>query len=106
MGLPLAKDLQVFIDSSLITNHFNGTYEIKWEILASCLKILKKIASEFEAFTLNQVPKEDNVEADALANLGSSLRIPLETRIPIVHIMIPIIEDPSNHDQTANIAVI
>lgn len=31
MGLQLAKDLQVYIDSFLITNHFNGSYTTKGE---------------------------------------------------------------------------
>ena len=32
---------------------------------------------------------EENIEADALPNLGSALRIPPDTMIPIVHFMIP-----------------
>ena len=36
---------------------------------------------------------EENTEADALANLGSALRIPPDTMIPIVYIMIRAIDD-------------
>ena len=57
--------------------------------------MLKEIASTFDFFELNQVPKEENTEADALANLGSTLRIPPDTMIPIVHLMIPAIDDPN-----------
>ncbi|KAI3725211.1 hypothetical protein L1987_64989 [Smallanthus sonchifolius] len=39
-----------------------------------------------------QVPREDNVEADALANLASALKIPEGTTIPIIHILSPAIE--------------
>lgn len=56
---------------------------------------------------------EDNVEVDAFANMGSSLRIPSNMRIPIIHVMIRANEDPSkrsedpnNHDQIANITTI
>ena len=49
------------------------------------------LTSEFTNFSLNQVPGEDNEVADALANLGSSLKIPPKTKIMIVHIMIPTI---------------
>lgn len=79
----------------LITNHFNESYAVKCKKLASYLQILKIFSFEFETIILNQVPMEDNAEADALANLGSSLRIPLNTRIPIIYVMIPKIEDPA-----------
>ena len=66
--------------------------------------MLKNLASEFETFRPNQVPREENAKVDALANLRSSLRIPPKTKIPIIHILIPIIEDltkklkdPENH---------
>ena len=71
------------------------------------------MAYGFEAFSLSQVPREENVEADALANLGASLRIPPEIRIPINYILVLTIEDPSNkpvdpnhHDQTTNMTII
>jgi hypothetical protein len=44
-----------------------------------------------EIFNIEQVPREDNVEADTLANLGSALKIPLDTKIPIVRITSPTI---------------
>ncbi|XP_076917193.1 uncharacterized protein LOC143611588 [Bidens hawaiensis] len=41
----------------------------------------------------NFVPREENAEADALANLASSLRIPDGVMIPITHILTPMIEE-------------
>ena len=46
MGLQLSKDLkikdlQVFFDSLLLTNHFNGSYVLKGEKLGIYLQILK-----------------------------------------------------------------
>ena len=35
--------------------------------------MLKQIEATFDFFELNQVPREENTEADALANLGSAL---------------------------------
>ncbi|XP_023762453.1 uncharacterized protein LOC111910880 [Lactuca sativa] len=104
MGLQLANDLQikdfwVFVDSLLLTNHYNGSYAVKAEKLALYLAILKKLASEFENFSLTQVPREENTEEDAFANLGSSLRIPPETKIPITHIITPAIETVPNKSE-------
>ncbi|KAJ0682488.1 putative nucleotidyltransferase, Ribonuclease H [Helianthus annuus] len=95
------KNLQVYVDSLLITNHFNGSYAVKSEKLMEYLGILKKLAGYFDVFTLEQVPREDNAEADALANLGSSIRIPEGIPIPILHILYPA-TDPQ-HKEVASI---
>ena len=65
------KNLQVYVDSLLLTNHFNGSYAVKGEKLALYLEIVKNLAICFKKFVLEQVPREENAEADALANLGS-----------------------------------
>ena len=62
MGLQLAMDLQirniqVYVDSLLITNHYNGSYAVKGVNLALYLQVLKKIAATFDFFELNQVPR-------------------------------------------------
>ena len=57
VGLQIAqdldiKDLQVRVDSLLITNQFNGSYTVKRERLASYLDIVKKLASKFQNFKI------------------------------------------------------
>ncbi|KAI3762501.1 hypothetical protein L1987_52931 [Smallanthus sonchifolius] len=96
-GLRLAIDLkimylQVYVDSLIITNHFNGSYVAKRERLIRYLEIVKDLRGEFEIFQITQVPREDNTEPDALANLGSGLKIPLNSNIPIIHVMSPAID--------------
>ncbi|KAK9071857.1 hypothetical protein SSX86_008287 [Deinandra increscens subsp. villosa] len=95
-GLQLARDMgilsiQVFVDSLLLTNQFNGSYAVRGENLIKYLEIVKKLSLFFENFNISQVPREDNAEADALANLASSLRIPEDVRIPITHVLTPAI---------------
>ena len=63
--------LKSFVDSLLITNHINGSYAVKGQKLAIYLEIIKNLATSFVEFSLTQVPREENAEADALANLGS-----------------------------------
>ncbi|KAK1432046.1 hypothetical protein QVD17_08935 [Tagetes erecta] len=96
-GLHLAKDrgiryLQVFVDSLLITNHFNGSYAVKGERLSQYLEIVKKLSRDFVYFKIMQVPREENTEADALANLASSMKIPEGMTIPVIHILEPAIQ--------------
>ncbi|XP_076896858.1 uncharacterized protein LOC143549986 [Bidens hawaiensis] len=91
-GLQLDKDmkirnLKVRVDSLLITNHFNGSYAVKGEILAIYLQIVKELAKEFKILNIEHVPRENNAEADALANLGSTLKILAYSKIPIIHIL-------------------
>nr|XP_043615882.1 uncharacterized protein LOC122587782 [Erigeron canadensis] len=77
--------------SLLLANHFNGTCAAKGEKLIQYLEIVKKLAENFDLFDIEQVPREENTEADALANLGSTLKMSPETKIPIVHILQPAI---------------
>ncbi|XP_035840312.1 uncharacterized protein LOC118487512 [Helianthus annuus] len=53
----------------------------------------RKFAPERNAIIQEEVPREENVEADALANLGSSLKIPEDVKILIIHVLTPAIED-------------
>nr|XP_043630055.1 uncharacterized protein Mb2253c-like [Erigeron canadensis] len=100
-GMQLAKDmnirnLKVHVDSLLLANHFNGSYAAKGEKLMQYLDIVKKLAENFDLFDIEQVPREENVEADALANLGSTTKISFETSIPIVHVLYPAIDKDSH----------
>ena len=83
---------------------------MKSERLALYLKILKKLAYDFENFSLTQVPKEEKTEEYALANLGSSLRIQPEMKIHLTDIITPSIEalseKPNNPEQLISVASI
>ena len=85
--------LQVYVDSLLITNHFNGSYAAKGEKLIKYLDVVKGLAKIFEVFDITQVPREENAGADALANLASALKIPEDIKIPITHILSPSIAE-------------
>ncbi|KAI3802237.1 hypothetical protein L1987_30367 [Smallanthus sonchifolius] len=108
-GLQLAWDMkicQVYVDSWLIANHFNGSYAVKGEKLAKYLTIAKQLSVEFKLFNITKVPREDNIEADALANLASALKIPEGIKIPIIHILSPAIEkkkEVSNTEEEADV---
>ena len=106
-GLQVAKDmgiknLKIYVDSLLMTNHFNGSYAVKGDKLAKYLEIVKKLSIQFELFSITQVPREENTEADALANLGSALKIPAGTKIPIIHILTPAIDQKEVNEITGD----
>ncbi|KAJ9561531.1 hypothetical protein OSB04_006691 [Centaurea solstitialis] len=56
------------------------------------LKIVKENIARFENFSIEQIPRDQNVQADALANLGSAFNEPTMENIPIIHLMTPTIE--------------
>ncbi|KAK9050558.1 hypothetical protein SSX86_029875 [Deinandra increscens subsp. villosa] len=96
-GLHLAlhlgiQHIQVYVDSLLLANHFNGSYAAKGEKLVKYLEVVKRMSQDFQNFNIQQVPREENAEADALANLGSAFKTLEDTHIPIIHILTPAID--------------
>ncbi|XP_074346656.1 uncharacterized protein LOC141685456 [Apium graveolens] len=76
MGLTIAKDMKiknidVNCDSLLIVNHVKGSYESKYPKMVACLDITKGLTNHFDNFGIQQVPRESNMQADALSGLGA-----------------------------------
>ena len=83
LGLKEAKRLggdilQIFTDSELVERQINGTYRVK----DLNLKILHKTVMEdlktFSSFEIESIPREENKEADRLANQAIQRRIAKE----------------------------
>ena len=81
------KNIDVFCDSLLIVNHINGTYEAKDSKMATYLEVVRGLQRKFDTFNIQQVSRELNTQADALAGLGDVFKNFNATSIPIVHIM-------------------
>jgi acyl dehydratase/ribonuclease HI len=62
------KRLRVYSDSQLIVNQIKGLYKVKHPDLRPLHERAKKQAAGFETFTIQYVPREENRDADALAN--------------------------------------
>ncbi|XP_057793251.1 uncharacterized protein LOC131009864 [Salvia miltiorrhiza] len=93
-GLALAKELgakkiNVFSDSQLVVNQMQGTYQARDNKMTTYLTKVKELQSGFAEFTINQVPREDNSHADALANLGSSIQTTTSKTIPVIYLQWP-----------------
>lgn len=77
-GLELARSLGAEIveakcDSLLEVNQVNGIFEVREYRMQRYLDKLQVTLYRFKEWTLQHVPREQNSEADALANLGSSV---------------------------------
>ncbi|KAK1413130.1 hypothetical protein QVD17_34897 [Tagetes erecta] len=82
----LLKSSQGDIISQSIACEFQATNnEAEYEALIAGPQLAKQMKI--------RVPREENVGADALENLTSSLKIPEDLKIPIIHILHPAIDE-------------
>ncbi|XP_071735496.1 uncharacterized protein [Rutidosis leptorrhynchoides] len=63
--------LRTFIDSQLVANQFNGSFDAHELSMQKYLKLLQESAMRFEHFELTQVPRSQNKKADALSKLAA-----------------------------------
>ncbi|HEX3376663.1 MAG TPA: reverse transcriptase-like protein [Candidatus Acidoferrales bacterium] len=62
------RRLRVYSDSQLIVNQIKGIYKVKHPDLRPLHERAKKQAAGLESFTIQYVPREENRDADELAN--------------------------------------
>ena len=80
IGLQMAieigiSQLDIFGDSKLIINQILEHYDVKKEDLIPYCKYVKKLLANLEAITLEHIPRKENRQADALANLATALAL-------------------------------
>ncbi|XP_021739460.1 uncharacterized protein LOC110705836 [Chenopodium quinoa] len=102
-GKKIEQDLQdiglnVFSDSLLIASQLNGEFAAKDSKMIAYLEKAKTLAKTFNPFTIKQIPRDKNTQANALANLGSALRKSPFSSIPLVHLTAPSIDAASTPD--------
>ncbi|XP_070006166.1 uncharacterized protein [Nicotiana sylvestris] len=78
VGLELAKGLGAEVieakcDSLLVVNQVNGSFEVRDDRMKRYLDKLQVTLHRFKEWTQDHVHREQNIKADALANLGSSV---------------------------------
>ncbi|KAK3008782.1 hypothetical protein RJ639_014526 [Escallonia herrerae] len=64
--------LSVHSDSQLVVNHVLGDYEARDERMAQYLDLVKTSAVKFQNFTIRQIPRDQNTQADTLSRLASA----------------------------------
>jgi ribonuclease HI len=63
-----AKQIELRSDSELVVNQLNGRYKIKSTALRPLYLQTAQLLSQFEKVAIAYVPREQNIEADHLAN--------------------------------------
>lgn len=65
-----ATEVAVFTDSELLVKQVQGEYKVRNQGLIPLYLQVKALIREFTRFSLTHVPREQNREADKLANQG------------------------------------
>ncbi|XP_022155184.1 uncharacterized protein LOC111022318 [Momordica charantia] len=87
-GLRVAKGLgvvhiKVFSDSQLVVNQIKEEYQTKDPRMEKYLSKVRSHLVQFETYEVNQVPRSENFNADALAELALAYEIDLARSVPV-----------------------
>ncbi|MFC1875517.1 ribonuclease HI family protein [Chloroflexota bacterium] len=63
-----ARQIELNLDSELIVRQVTGRYRVKNEALKPLFGRVKKLLGSLEDFSIRHVPRQQNQEADRLAN--------------------------------------
>lgn len=64
------EEVAVFADSKLVAQQLSGNFKIKAKHLKPIIEKIKILSLELGGATFTHVPREQNVQADRLANLA------------------------------------
>lgn len=63
-----AKQVDTKLDSQLVVRQINGRYRVKNAALKPLYQRVKQLQDSLESFTISYIPRQQNKEADRLAN--------------------------------------
>ena len=72
------KAIRVFTDSELVERQVRGLYRVRHPNLRSLHKLVLENTKAFSSFEIESIPREQNREADLLANRAIERRIAKE----------------------------
>lgn len=64
------EEVAVFADSKLVAHQLSGNFKIKAKHLKPIIEKIKILSLELGGATFTHVPREQNIQADRLANLA------------------------------------
>ena len=68
-----AQSILAYSDSQLVVNQVNGEFEAREERMQEYLGMVKGLIRRFQYFQICHIPRGENVAADSLARLASSV---------------------------------
>ena len=65
-----SREIRIYTDSLLLANQMNGLWKVKHPDIKELYKKAKSLIEAYSRVTISHVPREENKEADRLANLA------------------------------------
>ncbi len=62
------RQVDLYSDSELVVRQINGRYRVKNAALKPLYQRAKQLQASLEGFTITHIPRQQNAEADSLAN--------------------------------------
>ncbi len=62
------RQVDLYSDSELVVRQINGRYRVKKATLKPLYQRVKQLQNSLEGFTITHIPRQQNAEADNLAN--------------------------------------
>ena len=86
------ESFEIYSNSQLVVCQVTNKYQARGEKMAAYLQKAKDLLSTFSFYTIQQVPRAQNAQANALARLASTKDVELLEVIPI-----EFLNEPSIH---------
>jgi len=65
-----ASQVDIRSDSELVVRQIDGRYRVKNAALKPLYQRVKQLQSQLKGFTITHIPRQQNIEADSLANMA------------------------------------
>ena len=65
-----ASEVDIYLDSELVVRQLTGRYRVKSVVLKPLYRQVKGLQGQLVGFTITHIPRQQNAEADNLANLA------------------------------------
>ncbi|XP_070008609.1 uncharacterized protein [Nicotiana sylvestris] len=101
-GLELARELginEIVIksDSQLVINQVLGTYTAREARMQQYLEMVRDLIRKFQTWKVTLIPRDENVEADALTNLASTADVASNKNASVIHLFHSV-HDPDKNE--------
>ncbi|XP_070035067.1 uncharacterized protein [Nicotiana tomentosiformis] len=93
--------IEIKCDSQLVVNQVYGTFETKEERMQQYVVKVQALLARFLEWSITHILREDNAEADALANLGSSTGIKGSKSGMVVQLMNSVLDTDGYYEVNA-----
>ena len=91
IGLGLVKEMRIkrikiLSDYQLVINQMNSTYQARDLKMTTYLKKVMELKDYFSEMSIEQIPRDENLHADSLKNLGSVVQVIKSKNVPNIYL--------------------